>query len=458
MAKKRRSRKWFWFILIAVILGAGGAIAAGIAGRGPKPIEITTEKSELRTITSIVTATGKIYPKVEVKISSETAGEIIELPVVEGQNVKKGDLLVRIKPDIYEARVLQQEATVAAARVRSLQAKAEMLKAELDLRRAQDLQAKGFAAQAEVDAASTQLEITQANYQASLYQIQQQETQLAQAREDLSKTVIYAPMDGTISSLSAELGERVVGTGQFAGTEIMRVADLSKMEVRIQVAENDIVNVKLHDRTKIEIDALPGRIFWGTVEEIASSAYVAGEQANRSAVSQQQEITTFEVRIRIADLDPNIKPGMTATADIETATVENVVSVPLQSVTVRDRAQLENQDSEKQDPSHQKKKQKKDAPPEEGRRPPGGSAKKARDNLVRLVFVKEGDKVKIRTVTTGISDNTHIEIKEGLKVGEEIVSGPYTAISRELKNDSVIKLKEKDGKNAKKWGYQQRPS
>ncbi|MDX2110258.1 MAG: efflux RND transporter periplasmic adaptor subunit [Verrucomicrobiota bacterium] len=451
MAKKK-SKLWLWITLTLVLLLVVAGVALYIKSKQPKPTEVTIEKVELRTLTSIVTATGKIYPETEVKISSEAAGEIIELPVKEGQSVKKGELMARIKPDTYEAQVRQREAAVSSSRALSLQAKAEMLQTQLDLKRIEELFNKGFVPQAELDTSRTQLEIRRAAYESSLYQIKQQETQLDEAREALQKTTIFAPMDGIISSLSMELGERVVGTGQFEGTEIMRVADLSNMELQIDVSENDIVNVKLQDRTKIEIDAIPGKPFIGFVKEIASSSKNANSSKNSTsaASSSAEEITTFLVRIRIDELDPRIRPGMTATADIETATVENVLAVPLQSVTVRERSELKKPGEA--DTAKKVEEEKKEGPPEEGQKQKPVNPRKAKENLVRVLFVKKDDKVKLRAVTTGISDNSYIEIKEGLKSGEEVVSGTYTAISRELKDESLVKLKEKGKGDAKKPG------
>lgn len=442
MAPKRR-RNWLWILAILLVVG-GGAAFFFFRQRGDKPIAITTEKAENRTLTSIVTATGKIHPEVEVKISSEVAGEIVDLPVKEGQTVQKGDLMVRIKPDTYESQVRQQEAAINAAKARSLQAKAEMLQSEVDLKRMQELFTNGFTSQSEIDRLQTQNQVQQAAYESSQFQIKQAETLLEEARENLAKTAIFAPMNGTISALHAELGERVVGTGQFEGTEIMRVADLNNMEVRIEVSETDIVNVKIADRAKITVDAFPDHEFSGQVFEIASSAINAAKASSESSSSSQEQITTFEVRIRIDELDPRLRPGMTATADIETATVTDVVTVPLQSVTVRDKKDLAASPKDKE-----KEKAKQDEKPEDEEGKPNEQktkSSKKKDPTQRVVFIVKDGEARIRPVKTGLSDTSHIEIKEGVKAGEEIVSGSYSAITRELKDGAKITIKKKDDK------------
>jgi HlyD family secretion protein len=402
-----------------------------------RPVTVTVEIAVLRTIIQTVSATGKIQPEVEVKISPEVAGEIIELPFREGASVKKGDLLVRIKPDNYQAQVDQQEAALADARARHLQTQAQLLKNESDYRRATDLFRKKLISDADHLAARTDLDIARTSVTAAAANIRRTEGTLKQSRDLLEKTTVYAPLDGTVSSLTSELGERVVGTGQFAGTEIMRIANLDEMEVRVQVNENDVVNVKIGDLARITIDAYPRRRFSGIVKEIASTARTTG-------ANTQEEVTNFEVRVRIADRDVPLRPGMSASADIETRTATNVVSVPIQSVAVRSRQSgqtLAELAAARADAGN-------------GGNSGGNGALRAatavnekqkqtleqadHDSLQRVVFVVHGNTVKQVPVETGISNTTHMEIKTGVSVGDRIVSGSYSAITRTLKDGSLV--------------------
>jgi HlyD family secretion protein len=430
----RKSRTG-WYLLGGVLLLAALGAGAWFRSRGATPaIAITTEKADIRTITQVVTATGKVQPEVEVKISTEAAGEIVELPFKEGARVKKGDLLVRIKPDLYQAQVDQQEANLVAARASSVLARAQLAKAQDDFKRTGDLFGQKLVSDADFQAAKTSLEVAQANYDNSLAQIRRTEGSLNQARDQLSKTVIHSPMDGTISSQNSEIGERVVGTGQFAGTEIMRVADLENMELRVRVNENDIVNVKLGDRTVISIDAYPGRKFAGTVSEISSSAQGSSAGSQLSAMSD--DVTNFLVKIRIADPGLQLRPGMSATADIETQTVENVVAVPIQSVTVRASGGMTTEEMQKKAAKEAENKSGNTLDAAAEKR----EARRSRESLTKVVFLKTGDKVKLQKVEVGIADNTHIEVKSGLKAGDEVVSGSYAAISRQLKDDTKVTI------------------
>ena len=340
VAARNKSRRKWWIILAIVVVIGLVAAAVVKSKQAVKPTMVTTEKAVIRTITHLVTATGKVQPEIEVAIAPEVSGEIIALPMKEGATVKKGDVIIRIKPDFYAAAVDQQDAALASAKAASILAKANQDKAEEDYRRADDLYQKKLISDSDYTVARTGKDVARANYEASLAAIRQVQGALNQYRDQLSKTTIYAPMDGTISVLNNEEGERVVGTGQFAGTEVMRIADLSKMEVRVKVNENDIVNVKIGDHTAISVDAFPGRKFDGTVSEISSSALTTGTGGasnNQAALaaSASDEVTNFLVRIRITDKEARLRPGMSGTVDIETETVKDVVAVPIQSVTVR---------------------------------------------------------------------------------------------------------------------------
>jgi len=403
--------------------------------KGGKPIAVTVEKAAIRTITQIVSATGKVYPETEVKLSPEVSGEIVELPVKEGDVVKRGQLLFKINPQLSRTQVEQAQAALSAAKAASLRAKAEQLRTAEEYRRAEQLFAQKLISETEYLAAKTNAEIAKANAEAALFDVERLQSQLKQAREQLSRTVVTSPINGTVTVLSAKLGERVVGSIQMAGTEILRVADLSVMEMRVDVNENDIVNVKLGDTARITIDAYPNRKFTGIVREIANAAKTKG-------LGTQEEVTNFEVKIRILDHNGLLRPGMSGNADIETFTVKDVLSVPIQSVTVRvlensmtaeelaqKRAQLLKQTDGDVELINEKIKQQQE--------------KADRAKLVRVVFVKQGNIVRMVPVETGIADNTYIEIKKGnLKAGDEVVSGSYRAISRELKDSSIVVISE----------------
>lgn len=446
-ARKKKKSKLKWFILGGLVLLIGAAVAAKIRSKGQQQATaVTVEKAFIKTITQTVTATGKVQPEIEVKISPEVAGEIIELPVKEGGVVKKGDLLLKIKPDNYRAQYEQQEANLAAAKTVAIQNKAQLQKAQDDFKRSEDLYAKNLISDSDYAASRTLLDVAQATYDNSLAQIRRTEGSLNQAKDQLDKTTIYAPMDGTISSLGSEIGERVVATGQFTGTEVMRIADLSNMELRVKVNENDIVNVKINDHAIINIDAYPGRKFGGTVKEIGSSANNAGASGTGSNTTVSDEVTNFLVKIRISDRDVQLRPGMSATADIETQTAPNVLAIPIQSVTVRAEGGMTSEELQQKRAKEAQDKSGNQLEVKDERQ----DARRNRDKLLRVVFVKTGDTVKVQKVETGIADNTHIEVKSGLKVGDEIVSGSYAAISRKLKDGMKVQIEKPKKEEEKK--------
>src|SRR5213595_1278927 len=326
--KKRRSRRKRYIILGSIGLIVLWIIVSTILGKREKPIPVTTEKSVRKTILQTVSATGKVQPETEVKISPEVAGEIIELPVEDGMPIKKGDLLVKIKPDSYKALLEQQEAAISSAKATNLQQKATMMKTEQDLKRADDMFAKKTISIQEYNAAQAAYDVAKNTYESSLHEIERAQAGSSQAREQLSKTTVYSPIDGTVTILNSKLGERIVATGQFAGTEVMRVADLGHMEARVDVNENDVVNVKVADKANVKIDAYSDRKFHGTVYQIANTGTTTGS-------GTQEEVTNFQVKVRIVDHDVSLKPGLSCTADIETNMVKDVVAVPMQAVTIR---------------------------------------------------------------------------------------------------------------------------
>ncbi len=437
----------YWTLGIVAVLAVLAVIGktTGLIGGKDKGIEVEVAAAEKRTITQVVTASGKIQPEVEVKISPDVSGEIIELRVNEGDQVRQGDLLVRIRPDFYLAQVEQAEAGVSQSQANLAQRKADMLKAEIDFNRQKDLFSRKVVSESDFQAVQTQLEVAKAGFDAARFAVESAQARLREAREQLGKTNIYAPMTGSVSQLNVELGERVVGTAQYAGTEMMRVARLEQMELEVDVNENDVVNVSVGDTAMVEIDAYPERKFRGVVTEIANSARITG-------AGSQEQVTNFPVKVRILDAHnvdvgtpttlarPEVpfvaegavlRPGMTGTVDVFTETVDNVIAIPIQSVTIRDFNTLN--DRKKQRPA-------KTEPEEEA-----GETPAARDeDLRKVVFLADDGRARMVEVETGISDDTHVQIRSGLQGGETVIIGPYRAISRELEPDTLIDLKNRN--------------
>lgn len=410
---KKKKKKIIIFSIIGVVLIL--LVVLVILGSDREKVHtIQTEKVEYRTITQIVTASGKIQPEKQVKINAEVSGEIIELPVREGQRVRRGDLLVKIKPDAYQAQMERAEAALAVAQ-------ANLQKAEAEHKRVTDLYAKNLVSTAEMDLAKASFLSSSASYA-------QQQASIKEARETLAKTTIRSPMDGVVSQLKSELGERVSGSQFMQGTEIMTIADLSRMEARVDVGENDVVIVSLGDTARIEVDAYPDRKFNGVVTQIANTAKTRG-------LGTQDEVTNFEVRILI-DTPSNVlfRPGMSMTSDIETETKSRVLAVPIQSVTARL-------------PKEDKKEEEKVAEGEAQHE----KSKKAKEDLEveEVVFYVSNGTVKTSVVKRGISDDSYVEITSGVDEGQEIVSGPYKAINRDLENNAKVKI---DNKTTRKTG------
>ncbi|HWP82101.1 MAG TPA: efflux RND transporter periplasmic adaptor subunit [Bacteroidota bacterium] len=409
---KKSKKKIIVFSIIGVVLAALVLLVI-LGSNREKIVTVQTEKAQRRTITQIVTASGKIQPEVQVKINAEVSGEIIDLPVKEGDRVRKGQLLVRIKPDAYQAQVERFEAALVMQR-------ANLTKAEAEYKRIAELFEKNLVSQAEMD-------ISKATYQSAKGAFDQASASLKEARETLAKTSIYSPMDGVVSQLRSQLGERVSGSTFTQGTEIMTVADLSRMEARVDVGENDVVHISLGDTARIEVDAYPDRKFVGIVTYIANTAKTRG-------LGTQEEITNFEVRIRMNELEKvQFRPGMSMTADIETETRRGVVAVPIQSVTVRQPKEEENKPEE----------------PGEGEArlaTADAKKKKAEEEVQEVVFVVVEGKVKAVPVKRGIADDSYVEITTGLDEGVEVVSGPFKAINRELEDGTKVKVENKTAK------------
>jgi HlyD family secretion protein len=432
VARKRRSTRKRQIIIGVVGFLVLWLIVSILLSKREKPIPVTTEKAVRKTILQTVSATGKVQPETEVKISPEVAGEIIELPVADGMGIKKGDLLVKIKPDSYKALLEQQEAAISAAKATNLQQKATMLKCEQDLKRAEDMYAKKTISIQEYNNAQAASDVAKNTYESSLHEIERAQAGSSQARDQLSKTTVYSPINGTVTILNSKLGERIVATGQFAGTEVMRVADLSRMQAVIDVNENDVPNVKIGDKANVKIDAYGDRKFKGTVAQIGNTGKTTGS-------GTQEEVTNFEVKINLEREDVLLRPGLSCTADIETNMVKDAVAVPMQAVTIRT-------GDSNLSPEEIEKKKLKSAARDKGdnnadyvnERQEKAAQREEREKLAKVVFLKKGGKAQSVKVTTGISDDTYMEIKTGVQPGDEVISGSYSAISRKLKDGAKV--------------------
>ena len=411
-------------LLIAVLLVLS---KTGVIGNKDKVKSVETSLVKATTIVETVSATGKIQPEIEVKIASMVSGEIIALPIKEGQVVKKGDLLVKINPDLYTSGLNRSVANLAAAKSGLTQAEAQFKEAKANYDRNKTLFEKGIISKSDWDKTVASFEVAKATKQSTYFNVQSASATVNEARDNLGRTIIYAPADGTISVLNVELGERVLGTQQMAGTEILRVANLNNMEVEVDVNENDIVKIKVGDEAKVEVDAYLKKQFKGIVTSISNSA---------STALTADQVTNFIVKIRIlkesyqdllegklATYSP-FRPGMTATVDIVTKTKTNVLAVPISSVVV------------KSDTTAVKVIKVYVTEPTEKEPIP------KIDKKLECVFVKVGDKAKIRIIKTGIQDDTNIEVISGLKKGDVVITGPYTTVSKELNSgDKVTKEK-----------------
>jgi HlyD family secretion protein len=423
------------FILLIVVLIV--LSKTGVIGSEDKGIEVETAVVDEITIIETVSATGKIQPEIEVKISSEVSGEIIALPVKEGQVVKKGDLLVKINPDLYTSGLNRSVSNLSGTRAGLSQADASFKEAKANYDRNKTLFDKGIISKSEWDKAIASFEVAKASKESAYYNVQSASATVKESKDNLGRTIIYAPADGTISSLGVELGERVLGTQQMTGTEILRVANLNNMEVEVDVNENDIVKIEIGDSTNIEVDAYLKKDFKGVVTSISNSA---------STATTADQVTNFKVKVRILkesyldliegkpDTYSPFRPGMTATVDIITTRKENIVGVPISSVVVKsDTTATKSFEMKEEDQDKEKKVVAKS------------------DKKFECVFVKMGDKAKIRIIKTGIQDDTNIEITSGLKKGDVVIIGPYTTVSKDLKSgDKVVLSSTSDKKKTDK--------
>lgn len=421
--RKKSKKKIFIFgglgllVLILIIVALTGGSKENI-------ILVQTEKVQKRTITQTVTATGKIDPEFKVVITPEVTGEIISLPVKEGDFVKKGQLLIKIKGDQYMAQKDRLEANLKSSEASLQMREAELRRVELEYERVKELHNKGLASNSELEAAETNYLTSKASYEAAAANVLQSKAQLREVMETLYKTTIYSPMDGIVTQLNVELSERVLGSGFSQGTNIMTVANLSNMEAVVDVDENDVVLISVGDTANVTVDAFGDRIFHGIVTEIGNSAKSTG-------FGTQEQVVNFSVKIKLLDLDTNLRPGMSCNADIETETVENVISVPIQSVTAR--TDVPGEDSTKVEKKSE-----------------FSAAMTKMNKPKEVVFLVNNGKAKMVVVETGISDDNYLEIKSGLKEGDEVISGSYRAISRELEDGSIVRVEEKKNGDKKR--------
>jgi HlyD family secretion protein len=418
---KSRKKKIIWIVLGVVLLLI--ILKMTVCGKKDPGIMVQTEKAARRDITQLVSATGIINPVYMVAITPEVTGEIVELPVKEGDRVKKNQLLIRIKPDSYAA-----QRDRAKANLESSQATLEMKKVESNFKRTQELFQSGYTNQQELDKMKADLASSKAQLDAQQGLVQQAQAALKESGESLNKTAIYSPMDGTVSKLNVELGERVLGSGFSQGTDLMTVADLGKMEAIVDVDENDVVLVSIGDTAKIELDAFKNKVYDGVVTQIANSA-------KTTAAGTQEEVVNFAIKIALNEFNAQVRPGMSCNADIEVETKDNVLAVPIQSVTARSEEKagaMETPDSSRELIA-------------------GKTSKKKQSKPKEVVFVVDKGSAAMKEVKIGISDNEYIEVTSGLKEGDEVVSGPYRVISSELQDKSKVQaeVKAKDGKGKK---------
>ena len=378
-------------------------------------VKVAVENAEKRVIVETITANGKIQPEKEVKISPDVSGEIVELTIKEGDQVVKGQLLLRIKPDTYVSQKDRSLAAISSARARLAQSEAQFTQAELAFKRSKQLYDEQTISKSEFEQAQASYTVAKSEVDAAKFSVVSSEASLKEANENLIKTSIYAPMSGTVSMLLVELGERVAGTNLMAGTELLRVADLSRMEAQVEVNENDIVRVNVGDTALIEVDAYLDQKFKGIVTEIANSAKTTGVSAD--------QVTNFDVKILVlpqsyqklveaGDSNP-FRPGMSATVDIQTESKADVIAVPIQSVTTRS-------DTTKT------------------------TVTLSDEDIRTLVFITDGKYAIAKDVKTGIQDNNYIEILSGIALNDRVISAPFSAISKKLSDSTLIEIVKKE--------------
>ncbi len=474
MSNKIKKSNKKLIIGLLIVFAALVGVAIWKSGSKEKGEPVTTEKVQKRTIKETVAASGKVFPETEVKISSDVSGEVVELLVVEGDSVTKGQLLARINPDAYQSQVergmanvntskaqlANSRASIEGAKAQREQLEAQLTNARLIFKRNEKLHQEGVVSDADFEASQATLRQLEANLRASdaslkssqesakgsEFNVQSASASLKELQTSLKKTSVYAPMSGIVSKLNVKKGERVLGTIQMAGTEILRIANLNSMEVQVEVSESDVPRVIIGNSAAVEVDAYPGRKFVGKVYQIANSA----ANTATTATLTSDQVTNFVVKIRIeqssySDLIGGkgkkmypFRPGMSASVEINTNTIADVLSVPIQAVTTRE------DEEKKEDKKPQDEEELKSSQEKKAEQPKADANKKVKE----MIFVCAADSVKLVEVTTGIQDDSYIQIKTGLQEGDEIVSGPYTAVSRKLKKGMKI-TKNKEDKSKK---------
>lgn len=442
MAKTKNNK--IWILIAAIIVIALVVVLAIKKGQNSKSVKVATEKVELRKIVETVAANGKIQPAKDVKISPYISGEVVELFVKEGEFVTKDQPLAKIDPEIYisayektEAALNTSQANEASSKARLLQSESQFNKATLDFERSKTLFEKDVVSQSDFDAAKSNFEVARADvsaakesYKSSQFQVSSAKASLRESRENLDRTTIFAPNDGTVSSLNVQVGERVTGASTFsAGTEIMRIANLDVLEVNVEVNENDIVRVNMLDTATIEVDAYLNRKFKGLVTEIATSANTTGVSAD--------QVTNFDVKITMLKssyedlirpdnyISSPFRPGMSATVEIETQTAMNILTIPIQAVTTR-------ADSTGRTKTAREKREESQGKDEDTEK------STVKTEVIEYVFLYNDGIAKLQKVTTGIQDNTYIQILTGIEDGDEVITAPYRAVSKTLKNEDPV--------------------
>lgn len=399
-------------LISAAVIVVIAAIVIGNLKSGKKAVEVQTEKVFRADVTQTVTGNGKIYPVTEVNISARVAGEILEINAEEGDSVRAGQVLVRLDSRQYEAALERQNSALLGAR-------ADVKLRKSDLQRTRELFNKQLVSKAELEAAEAQ-------YESALSRLQQSEAALKEARDALDKTVLKSPMNGVVIRKNKEVGEIALGS-QFQEDIILTIADMSRMEARVQVNENDIINVAIGDTAEVEIDAFPDTTFRAIVTEISHSARTVGQ-------GTVEEVTYYEVKVELQDQLPTFRPGMSATADIATETHKNVLNIPIQALTARERERLKKREGRESRPAEREA----DEPAN-----PKQKMKKGEDHMIEVVFVVKDETVEMRPVKVGISDDSYYEVVEGVQEGEEVVTGPFNVLSRTLKDGDQVKVNNK---------------
>lgn len=420
--KKKGKKKLIWIIALLVIIII--VVASIISGNKEELISVQTEKIIPRDITQIVTATGIVQSETEVKISSEISGELISLPFKEGEEVKKNDLLVKIKQDAYSPQLQEQNASIEVAESNLKYNEVVLKKYKLELDRIKELNQKGLASQSDLDNAQINYDQTLAQINTNAAQINQQKTGMARINYDISKTTIYSPIDGTVTQLNNETGEKVLGTISNHGSNILIISDLTKMECQVEVGESDVAQVNIGDTAKIEIDAYPDKVFLGYVYEIANTASSTGQ-------GTQDQVVNFIVKVRILNNDVDLRPGMSCTVDIEVEKKSNVLAVPIQCVTTRDESRTSGMGMGEGDGDEEEN---------ENLRRESEEKLLKRVKPKEVIFIVDNKTSKKLEVKTGISDDSYIEVTEGVSEGQEVVKGSFKAINKDLEDGSKVEI------------------